>query len=355
MDYIRKKNLGFDPEKIIYSYSPMTMNMNPEIPRKLIQFKNAMDQDPNVLDFSVSSSIPGKPIGFPGFNVYRSTGDTEREFFLYRMNVDPGYLETYGVEMLAGENFRDDHNYQTNSIIINRSASELLGFLEPGDALGESLRVGEGLLSIVGVVEDYHHLSLKSEYIPLMFSKNLWWRLGVGFYSFKLAGNEANRTEMIAKTWSDIYPGEKFIFNTMESAYLEQYKADQAFGRSFMNAAILAILVSCLGLLGLSKYNALRRTREIGIRKTFGASSSSILFLLQSETLTLILLSSLLGIPAAWLITDRWLNTFVYHIEPAWWMFFAAVLITLIVAFVSASILSLRTARANPIESIRYE
>ena len=160
---------------------------------------------------------------------------------------------------------------------------------------------------------------------------------------------------MIAKTWSDIYPGEKFIFNTMESAYLEQYKADQAFGRSFMNAAILAILVSCLGLLGLSKYNALRRTREIGIRKTFGASSSSILFLLQSETLTLILLSSLLGIPAAWLITDRWLNTFVYHIEPAWWMFFAAVLITLIVAFVSASILSLRTARANPIESIRYE
>lgn len=355
MDYTRTKNLGFNPEHVIYSYSPMTMNMNPEIPRKLIQFKNAMEQDPSVLDFSVSSSIPGKPLGFPGFTVFRSTGDTEKESVLFRMNIDAGYLETYGMEMLAGDNFRDDHNYQTNDIIINRSAAELLGFKRPEDALGEALRVGENLLSISGVVEDYHHLSFKSEYIPTVFFKNLWWHLGVGFYSFKLAGDEADRTDLIARTWAEIYPGEKFIFSTMESTFLEQYEADQAFGRSFMYAAILAILVSCLGLLGLSKYNAIRRTREIGIRKTFGASSSSILLLLQSETIVLILISAVMGIPVAWLITDRWLNTFMYHISAKWWMFFIAVLLTLIVAFVSASILSIRTARANPIDSIRYE
>jgi len=122
-----------------------------------------------------------------------------------------------------------------------------------------------------------------------------------------------------------------------------------------MIAAVLAILVSCLGLLGLTKYNALKRTREIGIRKTFGASSSNILYLLQSESLILILISIVLGIPLALSIVNRWLKNFAYHIDPAWWMFLLAVVITFLVAILSISFLSIRTSRANPVDSLRYE
>ena len=122
-----------------------------------------------------------------------------------------------------------------------------------------------------------------------------------------------------------------------------------------MIAAILAILVSCLGLLGLTKYNALKRTREIGIRKTFGASSGNILYLLQSESLILILVSIVLGIPLAWIIVNRWLENFVYHIDPKWWMFLLAIFITFLVAVISVLFLSIKTSRANPVESLRYE
>jgi putative ABC transport system permease protein len=141
----------------------------------------------------------------------------------------------------------------------------------------------------------------------------------------------------------------------MEESYQNQYEAERSFGTSFLIAALLAILTSCLGLLGLSRFNILKRTKEIGIRKTFGSSSALILKRLQSETVFLVMLAALIGIPLAWFISKRWLENFHYRINPAWWMFLLAFLLVLLVAISTTFVQTWRASLKNPVDALRYE
>ena len=131
--------------------------------------------------------------------------------------------------------------------------------------------------------------------------------------------------------------------------------AERSFARSFMSAALLAILISCLGLLGLAKYNAMKRTREIGLRKTFGVTSVQILKLLQSEIVLQVLLSSMIGIPVAWYIMKQWLTKFAFRIDTTWWMYVMAGFMTLLIATSTIIFHTWKVARTNPVESLRYE
>ena len=141
----------------------------------------------------------------------------------------------------------------------------------------------------------------------------------------------------------------------MEESYEEQYRAERSFGTSFMLAALLAIITSCLGLLGLSRFNILKRTKEIGIRLTFGSSSFLVIRLLQTENIVMVLLSSLIGIPLSWVIARKWLENFSYRIDPAWWMFVLAFLLVMIVAVSTTLIQTWRASRMNPVDALHYD
>jgi len=355
MEYTWKKDLGFDMENIIYSFSPMTMNQRPEIPQKLIMFRDRMSGIPGVKNVSVSSSIPGKPYLYTGINVRHQTGVVESDYYVMSLHIDPWYIETFGIKLLAGDNFRKDHQYPGDNVLLNRKAARLMGFKEPEAALGEFIRSGNRQYQVVGIVEDYHHQSLQSELMPVVFFKSIDWRYSVGFYSLKLSSYDQTTIDQIARTWRDIYPGEQYIYKSLESTYLEQYSAEQDFARSFMIAALLAIMISCLGLLGMAKYNAMKRTREIGLRKAFGATSVQVLKLLQSEILLQVFLSSLLGSPIAWFIMKQWLNKFAFRIDTIWWMYVLGMLITLLIATFTIFFHTWKVARTNPVESLRYE
>jgi putative ABC transport system permease protein len=230
-----------------------------------------------------------------------------------------------------------------------------MGYNEPGDACGEFIKFGRDQYRIIGVVEDYHHLSLKSELMPVVFFKSLQWRYAVGFYSLKMAYYDQATIEMVAAAWKDIYPGEQYIYNSLEDTYAEQYAAERSFALSFMIAALLAILISAMGLSGMSKYNAMKRTKEIGIRKTFGSTSLQVLKLLQYETVLLVLIASLVGIPLSWYIMKQWLANFTFHIDPAWWMFALAGLLALLIAMLTILTQTWKVSRTNPVETLRYE
>ena len=355
MNYTQNKDLGFSDRNIICSFSPMTMNQRPDIPQKLVMFRNEMDALPGVDAFCTSSTVPGEPVHFPGGSITHLHEETEREAFVQRINTDHAYFDLYGIRMLAGRGFRNNEHYDVDEVVLNRQASVELGFSSPSDALGEMVGMGESSWRVVGVVEDYHHHSLKDKLLPIAFFKSLRWRAAVGYYSFRLNSTDPETRESIAEVWRRIYPGEQFLFRFMEETYQEQYEAERSFGTSFMIAALLAIITSCLGLLGLSRFNILKRTKEIGIRKTFGSSSFLVLKRLQTETFILVLLSSIIGIPLSWFITRRWLENFHYRIDPAWWMFFVAFMLVLLVAISTTLVQTWRASVRNPVEALRYE
>jgi putative ABC transport system permease protein len=355
MRFTRNKELGFDDQNIIYSFSPMTMNQRPDIPLKLEMFRDEMLAIPGVTSFCVSSSVPGNSIRFPGFMVNRVIDGINTEVYLEPVNVDAYYFNLYEIELISGEGFRMDENYNVDEVILNRRAAVELGFSDPLEAIGEILRAGDNNWQIIGVVENYHHYSLKEKLISLAFFKSLRWQASVGHYSFRLGTVSQQTIADIGRIWTRIYPGENFLYKFMEDSYREQYASDRSMGISFFIAAILALLTSCLGLLGLTRFNILKRTKEIGIRKTFGSSSALILKLLQAETLFMVLVASVTGVPVSWWISRRWLENFSFRIELDWWIFLAAILMLLVVAVLTTLVQTWRASRANPVETLKYE
>jgi len=355
MNFTRKKELGFDDQNIVYSFSPMTMNQRPDIPQKLEMFRNEMAAIPGVSGFCVSSSVPGRPIHFSGFSVNHLSEGVESEAFIERVNVDPYYFDLYGIEMMGGRGFRENESYNLNEVILNREATDELGFEEPAEALGQMIRSGENTWEVVGVVENYHHFSLKDKLLPMAFFKSLQWRAAVGYYSFGLISESRETIKSIDEVWTRIYPGEQFLHKFMDESFREQYESERSMASSFLIAALLALLTSCLGLLGLTRFNILKRTREIGIRKAFGSSSYLVLRLLQRETLVMVLLSSLAGIPLSWWLASWWLNHFSFRIDRYWWVFILASFAVLLVVILTTLVQTWRASRKNPVEALQYE
>jgi len=360
MNFTRKKELGFNDNNIVYSFSPMTMNQRPDIPQKLELFRNEMAALPGVGAFCVSSSVPGRPIHFSGFAMNAVSGGQESEAFIEPVNVDAYYFDLYGIPLLGGRGFRENENYEVNELILNRKASEELGFEVPAEALGQVIRSGSNTWEVVGVVENYHHFSLKDKLIPLAFFKSLRWRAAVGYYSFRLQPGKLNQGSQetlahIDEIWTKVYPGERFLHTFMDESFREQYKSDSSMASSFLIAALLALAASCLGLLGLSRYNILKRTKEIGIRKAFGSSSYLVLRLLQRETLVMVLLASFMGIPLSWWISRNWLDHFSFRIDLAWWIFILASIVVLMVAILTTLVQTYRASLKNPVDALQYE
>jgi len=331
------------------------MSQRPDIPQRVTMLRNEMAAIPGVDAFCTSSTVPGQSVKFPGISLTCVHRDIERETFVQRINVDMDYFGLYRIDLLAGRGFRNNEHYDVREVVLNRQASEDLGFSNPSRAIGEMIRFGESQFEVVGIVNNYHHLSLKDKLQPIAFFKSLQWRASVGYYSFKLNSADPETLESIAVAWKKVYPGEQFLFHYMEETFQDQYRAEQNFGNSFMIAALLAILTACLGLLGLTSFNILERTKEIGIRKTFGSSSGLILKRLQRETFFLVILAAMAGIPISWFISRRWLDNFHYRIDPAWWMFTLAFILVLLVAVATTLLQTWKASRKNPVEALRYE
>jgi len=355
MKFVREKDLGFTGEQVIYSFSPMTMNQRADIPDKLNMFRNEMERLAGVENFCVSSTVPGQPFLIPSYNLRHQYGDLEKEVMMERLSVDPHYFDLYSINFLAGTSFREDLQYNTEEIIINQLAAEELGYSDPVRAVGEFVQIGEVSCQIIGVTENYHHLSLKETLMPVTYFKSLFWWNAVGYYSFRLSKFDEAGLERIARIWSEVYPGEQFLYQFVEDAYMDQYESESRFSMAFVIAAILAILVSCMGLAGLSRYLVLKRTREIGIRKAYGYSSLRILGMLQYETLWLVLVSSAVGIPAAWFILQRWLTNFAYRIDPSVFVFILSVLLVYFFALAITFVYTWKAARGNPVDALRHE
>lgn len=354
--FIQKKNPGFDPSQVIFSYSPMTMNQRPDFNEKLLTFRNKVKDIPGVLNFCTSSSIPGRDFLLHSENVSRAGEDPDRKNYYQILNIDYGYLETLGLTLVAGRNFIKDEKFPGEEVIINQQAAEKLGYRDIQEIPGQVIRVEGKNYIICGVVKDFNHLSFKQPLSPVLIFKSLSWPYSVGYYSFKVSDHDLQNTlSLITRAWTDTYPGEKFLFKYLKANYLEQYEAERDFGRSVTIGSLLAILISCLGLLGYARYNAVKSIKEIGVRKAFGASQFNIIMHFNNEILKIIGVSALISLPLAWVLVNNWLQNFAYRVTVSVWMLLIAIVVTSVVAISTTFWISWKYSLIQPQSALRSE
>jgi putative ABC transport system permease protein len=206
--------------------------------------------------------------------------------------------------------------------------------------------------TIIGVVKNFHYESLRQEVAPLAM------RLSANPYNVVLkvqAGNLQQLVRAVEATYRKMAPSMPFSYRFMDETFNSMYKAEQRVGNVGLSFALLAILIACLGLFGLVTYMAEQRTKEIGVRKVLGASVNSIVGLMSKDFLKLVLLSSVIAFPLAYLLMHRWLQDYAYRINIGWWVFVAAGLATLLIAFITVSLQAIKAALNNPVKSLRTE
>jgi putative ABC transport system permease protein len=258
------------------------------------------------------------------------------------------------MKLAAGRIFSKTFGTDTaRSFLINEVAAKSLGFATPAEAVGRKLKQWGRTGEIIGVLRDFHFQSLQEAVKPLSvsndpdFTKVLTLKIG--------SKNIPETIAAIQKKWKSLVPERPFNYTFVDEAFNAQYAAQVNFGNLFMYFAVLAILISCMGLFGLASYSTIQRTREIGIRKVFGASVTRIVNMLSSEFLKLVILSLLIACPLAWLIMNKWLQDFAYRIAISWWIFALAGAIAIAIAFATVAFQAVKAALANPVKSLRSE
>ena len=267
--------------------------------------------------------------------------------------VDQDFVETLGIQMVEGRDFSLDFIGDTlTGVVVNETLARRLNWDEP---IGKRVQLGDGdqiMARVIGVMKDYHQTGMYNEVESLM----LVYRLDNPILYVKIAGNDAESTlTFIGQKWEEIFPGKPFDYRFLADDFMEQFSNDRNRRTVFAGFTILIIIIACLGLFGLASYTTERRTREIGIRKVFGASVARILRMISWEFLLLILISFALSIPAVWFLMSDWLQDFVYRYKMGSLIFLWTILLILLPTAITVSYQSYKAATSNPADTMHEE
>lgn len=356
MQFMMTNDLGFSGQQTLYSFSPMTMNQHPDIPSKLSTFRNEVLKLKGVNSFSASSSIPGKMINRVNNRVKMISTNEPLATSFNEISIDDAYLNTYNLNLIAGENLNSKSDWTSNDIMINQSALKAMAFNNPYDALNKQITIRKTNYTIKGVIKDYHHTSLHNTIKPTLFLQNLRWDHSVGYYSMQLNANDiATTMSQVSQIWNTLYPKEAFIYNFSDVAFASQYENDRKFNQILTYSACLALLVSCLGLLAVALFNTKKRLKEISIRKVSGATVNQIMLMLNMDFIKWVLVAYVVAIPVSLFFINKWLEDFAYRTTINWWIFGVAGLTSIIIALTTVSWQSFKAATNNPIEALKEE
>ncbi|MCC6281625.1 MAG: ABC transporter permease [Saprospiraceae bacterium] len=279
--------------------------------------------------------------------------DTERQFS--RLYVRDGFLETFGIELLAGRSFSENRLSDSLSVIINEAMVRHLGWGSPENALQKRLNN----FRVVGVTKDYHFASLHTSIEPLILHVPFNDRQN-GFFMQYMAVKVAQQDfgaaiRFLQATWEKQVPDRAFEYTFLDDDHAKLYASEARLGQVALIFNLLSVLIACMGLVGLATYLLGQRTKEIGIRKVLGASVSGITGLLARDFLILVVLAIVIASPVSYFFMGKWLSDFAYHIELQWWMFALAGFATIVIALLTVGFQSIRAAVANPVKSLRSE
>jgi len=343
MNYINQKDLGFDRNNVI------RLSLNQQIRESYEAFKNRLLQNPNIINVTSANNTPTQ-VG--NINpVYWEGGGPDQYKTMNFVTVDYDYFKTFKMDIIQGRSFSREFSTDTQNYIINQAAVDFAKLEEP---IGKMFSIWEREGNIVGVVKNFHSKSLHNEIVPIVFALTRDWPHTFIFIRLN-PGNIQNTLNIVKSVWSDYAGSFPFAYEFLSDVFKQQYQSDRQTKILYSYFTFLAIFISCLGLLGLAAFTAEQRTKEIGIRKTLGASISSIILLLTREFLLLLGIANLIAWPLAFYIMKNMMNQYAYKADITIWVFISAGLLALIITSVTVSFQAVRAARANPVDSLRYE
>lgn len=351
--------LGYNMEQMMILRKPVLSNPRTGFLNNAHEFVNAVQQLAYIKGAAISSRIPGEELAKIN-NVNRTDIAMNNPATMTNMGVDERFINLYQIKLLAGRDFSPpDYNEdfaKVHNLVINETALQQLHFQSPQQAIGKSLTAFNRTWEIIGVVADFHQKSLKSGIEPVLLLPTLQGQGRYSQFSVKIDPQQLPATlEAVQKVYASYFPGNVFDYYFLDEKFNRQYSNDYLFGKVFGLFAALAILIACLGLSGLSLLATTQRTKEIGIRKVLGASVTGIVLLLSKDFIKLVLLAIIIASPVAWYIMHRWLQDFAYRVNISWWIFALAGLLSLIIALPVIGFQTVRSAIANPANTLRTE
>ena len=354
INYLRSQNLGFDQNHTLVIKAPPASNISNG---GIDQFRQLLSGLAGCEYITAGTDIPGQFMNM-GYAVNRTNINPP----IYQVTdggcIDPDYVKTLDLQVVAGENFIRGTNFE-RKVLINEEMVHLLNFKDNLDAVGKQITLPEiykqNPVTILGVLKNYRQQSPSYSYKPVFFrcKENNW--SGFNYFIIRYNANTKAALSTVTSTWNTVFPNSSFDYYFLTEEYDRQYAGDVRFGKLFSFLSIIAIFISMLGLLGLTINTAQQRIKEIGVRKVNGATVSQIMSMLNFDFARLVLLSILLASPIAWYAMSSWLTNYAIRTNIEWWIFALAGLLALGIALLTVSWQSWKAATRNPVEALRYE
>lgn len=344
LQFIRERDLGYDQENLLH------LQLHGDVPKTLNTWRASFQSDPLTSNVTIASGLPTNLVSGTA-NVLWQGKDPDKQILFATLFVDENFLPVYGVELVTGRNFNHELRGDSSNLLINQAAARAMGFTEDS-AIGQPVELWADKGVIVGVVRDFNFKPVKTAIEPMLMRVNRWG----GTVVIKTEANRMKETiASIGQIWSNLEPMYPFTFGFVDEDLQNMYNSEERVGTLFTAFAILAILISCLGLYGLSMYVAEQRTREIGIRKALGASVGSIVYLLNTRFVVPIGVAMIIASPLAWYAMDTWLAGFAYRVNFNWLFVLMAGAVALLISLLTVSHETIKAAKVNPVKSLRSE
>jgi putative ABC transport system permease protein len=348
LNFMQSKNLGYDKEQVLVIQDTYFLRKNESV------FKEKLATDSRVISASVARQLPGfgNIDGTQAFPKDQAENESHAEIHIDIFHIDYAFLPTLGISLRNGRNLSPDFPSDSSGILINETAARELGW-DPDKALNNSIVAsGRREYHVVGVVKDFNYVSVRQKISPLVMM--LSYNSGSTLVKLKTKDISSFLAEA-KKQWNAFGVDAPFTYSFLDERFASLYASEERTGKVFTTFAVIAMLIAGLGLFGLTAYTAAQRTKEIGIRKVMGASVMQVLIMLSRQFLILVLISFVIAVPVVAWIMQVWLQDFAYRVDISWWIFAVAGALTLVIAFASMALQSLKAAVANPIQSLRSE
>lgn len=344
LKYIQQLNLGYDKENLLY------VQMSGDLWSKYDLLRTRLENNRLTSQYSFISDLPVTSSGAT-ISVEWNGKDPNTQPLFYNLAVDENFEEVFKATILDGHGYGENAQADSVNIIVNETALETMD-MRLETAVGTKITVWGRERTIIGVVKDFNFKPVQETIGPMFLNRNTW-----GGYAMvrTLPGETENTIKALEQICKEMNPSYPFSYSFLDQDIDNLYQAEQRLGNLFNVFAVLAVVISCLGLYGLSAYLAERRTRELGIRKVLGASGFQLVYLLSATFTRPILIATVIAVPLAWYGMSQWLTGFAYHITIDWTIFLIAFLSALIIAWLTVSFESIKAATTNPVKSLRSE
>lgn len=341
MKYINRKDLGYTKENVIY----LTFH-DPRARDKIEILKTEFKNIPGVISAGASTGMPGYGLTSNG---YFPEG-YEEPVMIHALDVDFDFLEVMNIPVIAGRSFSKEFSTDAEAFLINQTLAKKLGWADP---VGKKI-MRDGKHPVIGMISDFHFSTLHTKIEPLLITMKPW--DGYYYLAIRVApGNLTNTLDALEKKWMEVLPDQPFSVEFLDRYVANAYASESNTGETFLYFSLLAVFIACLGLFGLANYSGEQKRKEIGIRKVYGASNRNILTQLSSDFTKWVIVANILAWPLAYWAMDKWLQLFEYRTEISFWIFVLTFGITSVISVITIIYQVIHAARANPVDTIKYE